>query len=60
MGAGDKMAPESLMLHEIEVHVTGFFMTHHYFDTPAANWGEFTFPAFSDQGTFRREMVASW
>jgi len=54
VAAEDRIVPESLRLHEIKVHVTGFFTTHHYFDTPAGNWGEFTFPSFSDQGTFRR------
>ncbi len=43
------------LLHEIEVNTTGFFTTHHYFDTPSGNRGELVFPAFSDQGTFRRK-----
>jgi hypothetical protein len=44
---------ETWMLDRIEVDVSGFFTTHHHFETEAGTWGEFTFPAFSDGGTFR-------
>ena len=43
------------MIEQIEVDVTGFFTTHHCFETRIGAWGEITFPAFSDQGIFRRE-----
>ena len=42
------------MLREIEVSITGLFTTHHHFRTRSGLWGELTFPAFSDEGTFRR------
>jgi hypothetical protein len=52
---------------QIEVEVSGFFTTHHYFETAAGTFGEFTFPAFSQQGVFQtadgRELVmqkTSW
>jgi hypothetical protein len=38
---------------QIEVEVSGFFTTHHYFETAAGTFGEFTFPAFSQQGIFQ-------
>ena len=37
---------------EIEVHVSGFFTTHHYMQTAAMVLGEFTLPAFSTSGVF--------
>jgi hypothetical protein len=47
------MARDTCVLGLIQVDVTGFFTTHHYFETEAGPWGELTFPAFSDHGTFR-------
>lgn len=45
---------EPLVKHfGIEVEVSGFFTTHHYFRTEAGILGELTFPAFSQYGTFR-------
>jgi hypothetical protein len=45
---------EQIVKHfEIEVEVSGFFTTHHYFRTEAGILGELTFPAFSQCGTFR-------
>jgi hypothetical protein len=38
---------------EICVDVSGFFTTHHYFQTEAGTLGELTFPAFSQQGVFQ-------
>lgn len=51
--AEDTMARETGAVDVIEVSVAGFFTTHHYFETEAGSWGELTFPAFSDHGTFR-------
>jgi hypothetical protein len=46
---------------QIEVDVRGVFTTHHYLDIEAGTLGEFTFPAFSQQGVFQtadgRELV---
>ncbi len=47
------MSQDTWMIDEIEVEVTGFFTTHHYFETGTGTWGEFTFPAFSSHGVFR-------
>jgi hypothetical protein len=59
--AEETMARDTCALDVIEVDVTGFFTTHHYFETEAGPWGELTFPAFSDHGTFHaadgRELV---
>jgi hypothetical protein len=53
---------ETLVKHfEIEVEVSGFFTTHHHFQTEAGSLGAFTFPAFSQQGTYhtadRRKLL---
>ena len=57
----------SMTFDQIEVEVSGLFTTHHYFETAAGTLGEFTFPAFSQQGLFQtadgRELVmqkTSW
>lgn len=47
------MSEEAMDLEKIMVDVTGFFTTHHYFQTETETVGELTFPAFSQQGTFR-------
>jgi len=47
------MSRETWLLAEIEVEVTGFFTTHHYFQTEAGTLGELIFLAFSQQGTFQ-------
>jgi hypothetical protein len=47
------MSETSLMLDEIEVEVSGFFTTHHYFETESGTLGELTFPAFSSYGVFQ-------
>ena len=47
------MAQDTWLLNEFEVEVTGFFTTHHYFETPQGTWGELTFPAFSSHGVFK-------
>jgi hypothetical protein len=39
--------------NQIEVEVSGFFTTHHTFETAAGLLGELTMPAFGQQGTFR-------
>jgi hypothetical protein len=61
------MAKEVWVLDEIEVEVSGWFTTSHYFQTRSGSLGEFKFPAFSQQGTFRtvdgRELLmqkTSW
>jgi hypothetical protein len=46
------MSQDTWLLNEIEVEVSGFFTTHHYFETASGTWGEFTFPAFSTHGVF--------
>lgn len=55
------MFKESLMLDEIEVDVSGFFTTHHHFQTQAGLLGKLTFPAFAQYGTYHapdgREVV---
>jgi hypothetical protein len=38
---------------QIEVEVSGFFTTHHYFQTEAGPQGELIMPAFEQRGTFR-------
>jgi hypothetical protein len=49
------------MPDRIEVEVSGFFTTHHRFETSTTILGEFTFPAFARGGIFRtidgRELV---
>lgn len=47
------MKAESWMLDEIEVDISGFFTTHHHLQTKAGQFGEFTFPAFSQYGVYR-------
>ena len=47
------MKTESWMLDEIEVEITGFFTTRHHLQTESGQFGEFTFPAFSQYGVFR-------
>ena len=47
------MTKEVWLLDEIEVEVSGFFTTHHYFQTQSGGRGEFTFPAFGEEGIFR-------
>lgn len=47
------MAQKSRTADQIEVDVTGFFTTHHRFQTEAGSLGSFTFPAFSQDGVFR-------
>jgi len=47
------VAQESLTLGAVEVDVSGFFTTHHYFDTMDGHWGELTMPAFSNYGMFQ-------
>ncbi len=46
-------AKNTWVLDQIKVDVSGFFTTHHYFETEVGMFGEFTFPAFSQHGTFR-------
>jgi hypothetical protein len=41
------------MLDEIEAEVTGFFTTRHHLKTESGQFGEFTFPAFSQYGVYR-------
>jgi hypothetical protein len=43
----------TLVVREIEVIATGFFTTHHTFQTEAGVLGKLTFPAFSQQGEFQ-------
>jgi hypothetical protein len=43
---------ESLALGVVEVGVSGFFTTHHCFDSEAGLLGELELPAFSDYGVF--------
>jgi hypothetical protein len=47
------MSQDTWLLDEIEVEVTGFFSTHHYFETASGTWGEMTFPAFASHGLFK-------
>ena len=61
------MSQDTWMIDEIEVDVSGFFTTHHHFDTKTGTLGKFTFPAFAMHGIFhtadRRELVmqkTSW
>jgi hypothetical protein len=44
---------ESLTPGLVEVDVSGFFTTHHYFDTEAGLLGELTMPAFSSHAVFQ-------
>lgn len=44
---------ETLTLDVVEVGVSGFFTTHHHFDTAVGLWGELTMPAFSNFGVFQ-------
>lgn len=48
------MTKESWFLDEIHVEVSGCFTTHHRFQTQSGALGEFTFPAFSQCGIFRK------
>jgi hypothetical protein len=41
------------MLDEIEVAVSGFFTTHHHFQTEWGGLGKCTFPAFSQHAMYR-------
>jgi hypothetical protein len=47
------MSRGTVLPGEICIDVTGFFTTHHDFQTEAGTLGELTFPAFSQQGTFQ-------
>ncbi len=46
------MSQERWTVSQIEVRVSGFFTTHHFFETEAGPLGELTIPAFSRQSTF--------
>ncbi len=52
-GRSRTVTRESWMLDEIEVDVSGFFTTHHQFQTRSGSLGKFTFPAFSQHGIYR-------
>jgi hypothetical protein len=43
---------EVWMLDEIEIEVSGFFTTHHHFQTRRGHLGKCTFPAFSQQAIY--------
>lgn len=47
------MAQDIMMLYEIEVVVSGFFTTHHHFQTEWGHLGKCTFPAFSQKAIYR-------
>lgn len=47
------MSEEYLMLEEVQVEVSGFFTTHHWFNTESEMWGELVFPAFSGYGVIQ-------
>ncbi len=47
------MMREVWLLDEVEVEVSGFFTTHHSFQTQSGDRGELTFPAFGQEGIFR-------
>ena len=47
------MAQDTIALGMIEVDVSGFFTTHHRFETTSGLWGELTLPAFSNYATFQ-------
>jgi hypothetical protein len=47
------MSDEFWKVSEIEVTVSGFFTTHHHFQTESGEWGEMTFPAFAQRAVFR-------
>jgi hypothetical protein len=47
------MRKETWVLDEIEIGISGFFTTHHTFKTQRGTIGEMTFPAFSQQGSYR-------
>jgi hypothetical protein len=55
------VSEELLMFEEIEVEVSGFFTTHHRFNTETGLWGELVFPAFAGYGAIQtpdgRELV---
>jgi hypothetical protein len=55
------MTQTTWMLGQIEVDVTGFFTTHHYFQTAEGTIAELTFPAFAQDAVCRtaegRELV---
>ena len=61
------MTQEEWTADEVEVVVSGFFTTHHYFQTATGDLGELMLAAFSKGGVFRsadgRELVVertSW
>lgn len=47
------MRKETWVLDEVEVGISGFFTTHHTFQTSRGVLGEMTFPAFGQQGNYR-------
>ena len=47
------MTNEMSTLDEIEVDVSGFFTTHHHFQTRWGHLGRCTFPAFSQHANYR-------
>ncbi len=47
------MSDEFWKVSGIEVTVSGFFTTHHHFQTEAGEWGSMTFPAFAQRATFQ-------
>ena len=47
------MGQDIWMLDEIEVAVSGFFTTHHHFQTEWGGLGKCTFPAFSQHAIYR-------
>jgi len=47
------MSEGRMAIDNIEVTVSGLFTTHHEFEIEAGSWGEVTFPAFAQHGTFR-------
>lgn len=53
LSSGKEMNKESWSLDEVEVDVSGFFTTHHLLRTAVGNLGKLTFPAFSQQATYR-------
>jgi hypothetical protein len=44
---------ETWLIDEIQVRVSGFFTTHHHLHTEMGGLGKFTFPAFSQNATYR-------
>lgn len=47
------MTQETWTVGQIEVRVSGFFTTHHFFETEVGTLGELTIPAFGRRAVFR-------